>query len=145
MPVPAEEVRAALRRHRPALACVGAPVLVRTDLWPGNLFLEPSTGEVVGVIDPERAIWGDPAFELAGADQLGRGPVPTSLLEGYATVGTPPDVDDEAVRVRIELYRLSFALVMCVELVPRAYVGDRVEGHRSALAANLRAALDSLA
>lgn len=145
VPVPADEVRATLARHRPTLDQVRTPVLVHTDLWPGNLFLDPASGELVGVIDPERALWGDPAFELVGADQLGRGPVPAGLLAGYASVAEAPDLDDQAVRARIELYRLYFALIMRVELVPRAYTGDWVDGHRATLETNLRAALDSLA
>jgi len=145
VPIPVQEVRAALTRHRAALAQVRTPSLVHTDLWPGNLFLDAATGGIVGVIDPERAVWGDPLLELVGADQLGRGPVPDGLLAGYASVGTAPDLDDEAARVRIELYRLYFALIMRVELVPRAYVGDWVDGHRSTLETNLRAALDTLA
>lgn len=145
VPVPADEVRATLARHRPTLDQVRTPALVHTDLWPGNLFLDPATGELVGVIDPERAVWGDPLLELVGADQLGRGPVPAGLLAGYASAAQPPDLDDDAALVRLELYRLYFALIMRVELVPRAYTGEWVDGHRATLETNLRAALDSLA
>lgn len=145
VPVPVDEIRATVARHRPTLAQVRTPVLVHTDLWPGNLFLDPATGELVGVIDPERAVWGDPLLELVGADQLGRGPVPPGLLAGYASVAGGPDLDDDAARARIELYRLYVALIMRVELVPRAYTGDWVDGHRATLETNLRAALDSLA
>ena len=88
---------------------------------------------------------GAPRLALGGAPQRGRGPVPTGLLAGYAGVAAPPDLDDAGARARLELYRLYFALIMSVEIVPRAYVGDWVDGHRRTLETNLRAALDSLA
>ena len=145
VPMPAEEVRASLHRHGPALAQVAVPVLVHTDLWPGNLFLDAGTGSIVGVIDPERAVWGDPLLELVGADQLGRGPVPAGLLAGYASAGPELDPTEPATAARLELYRLYFSLIMQVEMVPRAYTGGWVEAHRATLEANLRAGLDALA
>lgn len=145
VPMPAAQIRAALRRHHRALARVSVPVLVHTDLWPGNLFLDAGTGSVVGVIDPERALWGDPLLELVGADQLGRGPVPAGLLSGYASAGPELDPTEPAAAARLELYRLYFSLIMQVEMVPRGYTGDWVDAHRATLEANLGASLDALA
>lgn len=42
---------------------VREPVLVHWDMWDGNVFVEPSSLEVTGVIDFERALWGDPLME----------------------------------------------------------------------------------
>lgn len=144
-PLPAAEIRVALDRHRAALAEVTVPVLVHTDLWAGNLFVDAVTGRLTGVIDPERAIWGDPLFEFAGADQLGRGPVPAALLAGYASEGTPPAVGTPRGDVRLLLYRMYMGLVLLVEIAPRGYSGDWLAGHRAAAEGCLRAALDALA
>ena len=50
-PLPSDEIRAAIDRHRTVLADVSVPALVHTDLWAGNLFVDPATGALVGVID----------------------------------------------------------------------------------------------
>jgi aminoglycoside phosphotransferase (APT) family kinase protein len=88
--LPADALRGALADHHDALAEVTVPTLVHTDLWPGNLFLSPDASSVLrlsGVIDTERSLWGDPLYELAGADQLGLGPVPPALIAGYRDAG----------------------------------------------------------
>ena len=143
-PVPAARVRAALHTHHDALAQVRVPALVHTDLWPGNLFVAPETGELVGVIDTERALWGDPLFELAGADQMGRGPVPVGLIAGYESAGGRLDLDSADGRARLLLYRMAMSLVLVVEIAPRGYVGDWLAGHRGTAEANLAAMLEAL-
>ncbi|MEV7962474.1 phosphotransferase family protein [Oerskovia paurometabola] len=104
--LPAEALRAVVARHHDALAEVTVPRLVHADLWPGNLFLAagpldvadatadpadpadgPSPLRLTGVIDTERCLWADPLYELAGADQLGLGPVPPAIAEGYRSAG----------------------------------------------------------
>ena len=144
-PLPSDEVRAAVARHSAALAEVQVPTLVHTDLWAGNLFVDPSTGRLCGVIDTERSLWGDPLFELVGADQLGRGPAPAALLEGYAAAGGTFELGTAASQTRLDLYRLYMCLVLLVEIAPREYSGRWLEPHRSTAASNLRAALDALA
>ena len=144
-PLPSDEIRTALVRHRPALDDVRVPALVHTDLWAGNLFVDPPTGALLGVIDTERSVWGDPLLELVGADQLGRGPAPAPLLDGYAAAGGTFELSTASGATRLELYRLYMSLVLLVEIAPRGYVGDWLAAHRSTAAANLRAALDTLA
>lgn len=142
--LPEEEIRAALGRHADALAEVRTPSLIHTDLWAGNLFVDPATGSLTGVIDTERAVWGDPLLELAGADQMGRGPVPSALLAGYADAGGDLPLGTPSGDARLLLYRLYLALVLLVEMAPRGYAGDWVDAHRATAAGNLRAALDAL-
>ncbi|HEX7804624.1 MAG TPA: aminoglycoside phosphotransferase family protein [Cellulomonas sp.] len=144
-PLPSDEIRAAIDRHRTVLADVSVPALVHTDLWAGNLFVDPATGALVGVIDTERSVWGDPLLELAGADQLGRGPAPAGLLDAYATAGGTFGLSTASGATRLELYRLYMSLVLLVEIAPRGYVGDWLTAHRSTAASNLRASLDALA
>ena len=141
VPVPADEVRAVMDRHAAVLADVTVPALVHTDLWAGNVFVEPLTGELVGVIDPERAFWGDPLADLVGVDPMGREPGTPFVRAGYGAL----DVDSPSARVRLDLYRMRLCLVMMIEMTPRQFEGDWVEPHRVAVTANLHRALDALA
>lgn len=142
VPVPALEVRAAMARHAAVLADVVRPSLVHTDLWAGNVFVDPASGEVVGIIDPERAFWGDPLADLVGVDPMSRSVGTPELLAGY---GPGLDVTSPSARTRLELYRMRLCLVMLIEITPRRFEGDWVEPHRAAVTENLHAALAALA
>lgn len=144
IPVPADEIRAALVRHADALAEVTVPALVHTDLWPGNLFIEPGSGALVGVIDTERSVWGDPVLELAGADAWGRGHPPADLVAGYTSAAGSCAVTSPSGHGRLSLYRMYLNLVMTVEVGPRAYTGDWVAGYRDGTRAALHDALAEL-
>lgn len=157
--LPETRVRDAVARHHDLLARVTVPRLVHADLWPGNVLLgdDPATGDtdgglaIVGVLDAERSLWGDPLFELAGADQLGAGAVDADLLAGYTAMGgelglgdgTPGSGDPHA-WARLSLYRAYLACVLTVEVVPRAYEGDWVEGYAGTARSNLLRMLDEL-
>ncbi|ROS26094.1 phosphotransferase family protein [Cellulomonas sp. PhB150] len=143
--LPDDEIRAAVARHADALAEVTTPRLVHTDLWPGNLFVDPASGELLGVIDPERAVWGDPLFDLVGSDAMWNG-TSAHLLAGYAAeAGEPWAVDEPAAATRLLLYRVQLALVMLVEITPRAYEGDWLDEYVPRLRAILDRALAGLA
>ncbi len=151
--LPADRVRDAASRHHDLLAEVGVPRLVHSDLWPGNVLLGAPgrTGErsIVGVIDAERALWGDPLFELVGADQLGAGAVDPDLLAGYAAEGGDLGLGDGTpgtgdAWTRLRLYRAYYGCLLAVEVVPRAYEGDWVEGYAGTARANLLQMLEEL-
>jgi aminoglycoside phosphotransferase (APT) family kinase protein len=133
--VPADRARAALDRHAAALDEVTVPRLVHTDLWPGNLFVDPATGALLGVIDPERALWGDPLIELVGAH-------PQQDVLPAAVVGAI-DVTSPGAVARLALGRMWLALVQTVEGTLRGYTGDWAaryeEGSRASLARALTA------
>lgn len=140
--LPGDEIRAALDRHGAALDDVTRPALVHTDLWPGNVFVDAASGEVTGVIDPERAIFGDPLVDLVGCDAFGRAQDDADLLGGYAeATGAPLDVDSASARARLALYRLWLAVVMTVERAPRDYQGDWVPEYTAEVERMLDAAL----
>jgi aminoglycoside phosphotransferase (APT) family kinase protein len=140
--LPAADVRGALDRHGAALDAVTRPALVHTDLWPGNVFVDPASGALTGVIDPERAIFGDPLVDVVGCDPFGRSQDDATLLGGYAqAAGAPLDVDSASARARLALYRLWLAIVMTVERVPREYQGDWVAGYDAEVDRMLAAAL----
>jgi len=141
--LPAARVRAAVAAHGASLDAVTRPVVVHTDLWAGNIFLDPETLEVVGIIDTERTLWGDPLHELAGADQLGHGDPDTDLLAGNTAAGGI--LADELVSAtgpaRLQLSRLYFALILSSEPVIRGYEGDWVAGYEQTARKNIERAL----
>ena len=143
--LPVGRIRRALAENCGALADVAAPALIHHDLWPGNLFVDPGSGELVGVIDPERALWGDPLLELVAADQSGANPLPAGLLAGYAEqAGASIDVTSPSALARLRLYRVLWSLVWIVEAVPRKYEGEFASWYVATARANLDGALDRL-
>lgn len=145
VPVPADETRAALRRHRAATDDVRQPSLVHADLWPGNLFVDPATGALTAVIDPERAFWGDPLFDVVGAEPLRNDWPSPALVAGHADTGDPLPLGTPLGQARLALCRLYLALVMTVEVAPRGYTGDWLPPYQAQVATALRSALDALA
>lgn len=133
VPLPEARIRNAFAAGRAALAGVAEPRLVHGDPWPGNVFLEPATGEVLGLIDVERAFWGDPLFDVVAGDAMNVGAPDVRL----AAVDAFSDVE----LARIRLYRIWFTVVMTTEIVPRGFEGEWLVDYRAQLADNLEALL----
>ncbi|WP_410673093.1 phosphotransferase family protein [Amycolatopsis sp. cmx-4-68] len=114
LPRPAAEIAHLVRRHEPLLELVTTPVLVHFDLWNGNILLDD--GRVSGIIDAERAFWGDPVAEFVSLTLFRD--LDDSLAEGYRAAGGPARFDPPA-RRRLALYRVYLDLIMLVEMVPR--------------------------
>jgi len=133
VPLPEERIRAVFRDARGALAAVTEPRLVHGDPWPGNVFVVPETGEVLGLIDVERALWADPLFDVVAGDAMNVGdPDPRlAAVEGF----TAEQLD------RIHLYRIWFTVLITTEIVPRRFEGDWLGPYRAQLAENLEALL----
>ncbi|GAA5211042.1 phosphotransferase family protein [Microbacterium kyungheense] len=141
--LPAERVRAAVGAHAAALSAVTHPVVVHTDLWAGNVFLDPETLDIVGIIDTERTLWGDPLHELAGADQQGHGDPDADLLAGNTAAGgiLADELASPTGPARLQLSRLYFALILSSEPVVRGYEGDWVAGYEQTARDNIGRAL----
>jgi Ser/Thr protein kinase RdoA (MazF antagonist) len=110
LPRPAAEIAHLVRRHEPLLELVTTPVLVHFDLWQGNILVQDD--RVSGIIDAERAFWGDPVAEFVSLTLFHEPDQP--LLEGYGV----PHFNAPA-RRRLTLYRIYLGLIMLAEMVPR--------------------------
>ncbi|KDN17511.1 aminoglycoside phosphotransferase family protein [Amycolatopsis rifamycinica] len=132
LPRPGAEIAHLVRRHEPLLAQVTTPVLVHFDLWRGNILLDG--GHVSGIIDAERAFWGDPVAEFVSLTLFRDLDEP--LLTGYGAASL-----DAPARRRLTLYRVYLGLIMLVEMVPRRDANPDRERYVTAwLAENLDAA-----
>jgi len=149
--IEAERVLAAVERGRDALADVTTPYLIHNDLWHGNVLLDPASGTVHGVVDFERALFADPLWDFVGAESMQTGPSTPALLRGYEAGGgvLPRDASagtatgfDVAADLRTTLYRLWTLSIQYIEIVPRQFSGDWVEGHRARILELRRELLD---
>jgi aminoglycoside phosphotransferase (APT) family kinase protein len=127
-----DDLRALFERHAPALDAIAQPSLVHWDLWAGNVFVKPQNGAytVEGLIDWERALWGDPDMETAVACGF-YGP---AFYEGYghARVEDAPG-SARPVAVRQSLYRLYLWLIMVIEAKVRFEDADHLPWAREQL------------
>ncbi|WP_018680215.1 phosphotransferase family protein [Actinokineospora enzanensis] len=119
LPRPADRIRGLLIDHAHALDEVTTPVLVHFDLWNGNILLGPHG--ITGLIDAERAFWGDPLADLASLT-LFRDHIDEPFRTGYLDAGGTLRTDQAATR-RLAMYRCHLYLIMLVETAPRGHVG----------------------
>ncbi|MGC4175700.1 phosphotransferase family protein [Demequina sp.] len=126
--VRADELRDVLTRGQDALGQVTTACLVHNDLWPGNVLLDPASGRVQGIVDWERALYGDPLMDFVGMAAFNTGPLPEHHVAGYLEAGGILTLDDAADQ-RIALYRLALATIMLVEVLPRGFEGDWLPEH----------------
>jgi aminoglycoside phosphotransferase (APT) family kinase protein len=119
-PLPVNEIRQTMHRRADLLDAVHTPTLVHFDLWDGNILLDD--GKITGLVDGERAFWGDPMAELASLSIFGDIEEDHAFLEGYGGIGFDADT-----RRRLAMYRAYLFMIMIVETVPRGYEGERHE------------------
>jgi hypothetical protein len=113
--IPEAHLRRLLERHRSAFDEVTEPRLVHWDLWAGNVFVSTAGNEpaVSGVIDFERALWGDPLMEF----------IPGRLrdIEAYEAGYGVALLATREQRLRRLFYNAYLGLVLVVEDGPRRY------------------------
>jgi fructosamine-3-kinase len=118
LPVSYAQVREQLHRHAGTLDEIREPSFVHWDLWAGNVFVKLENGEYVieGIIDWERALWGDPDIETAVACRF-YGP---TFFEGYGK----QLATDGSEAIRQSLYRIYLWLALLIEIKVRDYEPD---------------------
>lgn len=106
----AEELLARLERDRACFDEVTQSSLVHLDMWDGNIFVHD--GRLSGVIDWERALWGDPLMD----DPFRSGNQHPAFLAGYGkTCFTPSE------KRRIRWYDVFLYVTMLTECHYRQY------------------------
>ncbi len=132
LPLPYEELVARLEAHFGVLDGVETPRLVHWDLWEGNVLVDPVTRKVSGLIDYERALWGDPLMEYIFHNLDPN----STFMQGY---GSPLLTGPEQ-RLRRLLYNAYFFLVLIIECPFRQYeTNDQENWARPKLAEVLEA------
>lgn len=114
LPAREEEIMALVESRRESLKEVVDPSLVHWDLWDGNVFI--AEGRIIGLIDCERALWGDPLMEYYYRGLAGEVP---AFHEGYGKTEF-----SEREKERMGLYDLYLALILHIECTYRQY-GDQ--------------------
>jgi aminoglycoside phosphotransferase (APT) family kinase protein len=127
LPIGYADARKALEAAADPLDEVTEPRLVYWDLWEGNVLIDETTHRLTGMLDLERALWGDPLIE----GQFGPHTGSAVLRDAYG----PIDTTSDGARCRRALYTLHLHLVMSIEGAYRHYPEDVIgEWARSALA-----------
>jgi aminoglycoside phosphotransferase (APT) family kinase protein len=138
LPLPGDRIARAVAAHAYVLDEVRVPALVHFDLWPGNVLLD-LTGErpsIAGLIDHERAFWGDPVAEFVSLDVFGAGERDQDLIGGYREAGGRLELTT-SVRLRLALYRLYLYLIMLVEEGPRGFSATSIKERHEQCASSL--------
>jgi aminoglycoside phosphotransferase (APT) family kinase protein len=130
LPVPYDVVRSCFSSAAHVLDDVVEPRLVYWDLWDGNVLVDPVSHALTGMLDLERAMWGDPLIE----GQFDPAESSAALLSAYGgeLLRTPEE------RRRRALYTLYLHLIMSIEGTYRRYPEDPVgDWGRSRLAGDV--------
>jgi aminoglycoside phosphotransferase (APT) family kinase protein len=119
LPMADAALLALARGHYPALDAVTEPRLVHWDLWDGNVFIDPETFRITGILDFERALWGDPLMEVGFGGLIDK----PDFLAGYGEdlLAAP------GAAARKTLYNLYLYLIMVIEPTYRQYDNDQQE------------------
>lgn len=126
-------INSILERADKYLQEVTEPSLVHFDVWVGNIFVS-KTHNFQGLIDWERAMWGDPVGDFISLNLFHNFARNEYLIKGYNSV-TPFEIT-ESVMVRADLLRMYLGLIMSVEPCTRwkkgslIYIGRRMIGKK---------------
>ena len=107
----------------PYLKEVTAPSLVHFDVWVGNIFVS-KTHNFQGLIDWERAMWGDPVGDFISLNLFKKFENNEYLIKGYNSV-TPFEIT-ENVLIRANLLRMYLGMIMMVEPCTRWKKGSLI-------------------
>ena len=110
-----EAILAQLDADEPLFTQVTTPSLVHWDMWEGNIFV--NDGELCGIIDWERAMWGEPFMD----DRFRSHNQSAAFLVGFGHTTFTPDE-----KRRIAWYDLFLYLTMVTESFYREY--EDIEG-----------------
>ena len=114
------EIYEMIEMHSDVLNLVEEASLVHKDLWKGNIFVDSQSAKITGILDCERAIYGDALLEPVCAFLLHD----TDFMNSF--MGRSYLKNDE--KLRSILYRIYLSLIMVIEYSFRQYLwgnGDK--------------------
>lgn len=109
-------LRRVLHECQESLDAVSEPRMLHWDLWDGNIFVD-ALGRITGIIDFERALYGDPLMEHGFME------LHPEFLSGYGA----SELESPNGQVRRRLYNLYLFLIMTIEGYYRHYTDPWVE------------------
>ncbi len=110
MPVREDETLELLERDRALFGAVETPRFVHWDIWAGNVFI--ADGQIRGIIDFERCLWGDPLLEVGFRCYEQN----SAFFGGYGIKGLSREE-----KRRARWYDVYLALLWCLETDYRGY------------------------
>lgn len=113
LPLHYDEIYHRLEAHFDVLEEITTPRLVHWDLWDGNIFVNPESTKIVGVIDFERILWGDPLIESIFGNLNPDSPAARGF--GGDVLNSPEQ------KVRRMLYNTYLWLIMIIETYYRRF------------------------
>ena len=146
LPQSIEQIRRTIGSRADLLDEVAVPVLVHYDLWDGNILVDRTPDgrtRISGLVDGERAFWGDPLAELVSLALFRDIEQDRPFLDGYRAAGGSVDFDS-ATRLRLALYRCYLYLIMLAEAAPRGFSGPDDQQRARHVSRLLVADLDQL-
>jgi len=119
LPYDYNEIYKMIENKRDVLNMVEKASLVHKDMWQGNIFVDPQTAKIQGIVDCERAVYGDMLLELV----CGFLSEDTIFINNF--IGRSYLEKDE--QFRLILYRIYLYLIMIIECSYRQYPSDDLE------------------
>lgn len=116
--LPYKRIQEALSQNASYLRELKQPALVEYDCHEGNIFVKEINGEykIEGILDLERAFWGDPAADFPAAfvfsDDIRKEPVFLTAYQKAAGKHTFTEADAK----RDQLYRMYILTIMATEI-----------------------------
>jgi aminoglycoside phosphotransferase (APT) family kinase protein len=113
LPICKDEYLSIYQRHKDCMDEILEPALVHWDLWDGNIFIDPRSHKINGIIDFERCLWADPLMEANFS-----GPwLKPEFLKGYGWIQSFTPIQEK----RRTLYNIYLFLIMVIECTYRKY------------------------
>lgn len=111
--LPYEDLYGLMQSRFDVLDDIETPRLVHWDLWDGNVFVDPQTERVTGLIDFERTMWADPLIEAI----FGWMAPNSNAVKGYGK----PVFQSKEDFLRRMLYNSYLFLIMIIECYYRQF------------------------
>ncbi|MFX0119845.1 MAG: phosphotransferase family protein [Candidatus Hodarchaeota archaeon] len=123
LPQTREKIMKLIEKRTETLDAVKIPQLVHWDLWEGNIFIKDKGSRnyvIEGIIDCERALWGDPLIEY----EFINSPTNKAFLKGFEKGRKAKFEFSNNLKTRRRLYNVYLFLIMVTEAKSRGYHGS---------------------